>query len=1231
MNQQYIFENETLTFSTKNMSYTVQILPLNDSVLWAKLSGRVTVEAVIQNIRLLEKSLLKLKANGQQQIKCLWDIQNLKGFDKAASKYLNEKILYFIQQGLISETGFIIPSFFKRNAGRFHSFFYRKYKFKFFSNENEAINSLIPNLPEKPNKQTEKFDISSNNIKKQDIIFWQNAPVNKQFNIIVNGAKMDVVNKEEWNYSNENKLYSLRVYKINNNILLGVNSGEMKDISLEKVYQCIDACLSEMESEKVIQIIDSRNLKMIPSSIQREYEKFQEDYKNKWAHSYYVSSGISRTILKFYTKIKPSLFENFSSCLTVAEAISNACINIKPSWKVDDVEIFDFIEDEEKDFSYFEKLSKHDLIKAVYDLNAELEQTKKHQSKRIEELFHFLGQISWNDNRNIKELKINEDDPFANLYYGVLMLQHDFADILEDMKTMNLSLEKKAEDRANEILSKELNLRAILDNTDDEIYLVNRKFELIDFNTNFETNFYARYSVYPERDKNIVDLIPVEHKKFKTTLKDRFQKVLQGLHRTYFDTYHFSLFDTVNEVKYYPLRQNGMVMGISVYSRDCTEQQKSQEALKQNQQLLESINRNIKEGIYRSTPNKGMVYVNQAFVDMFGFDSIEEAINTPSRNFYVDFKKRQELVELLEENGSYTNQEVVFKKKDGTPFLCLLSSMKSNDENGNVYYDGAIRDITEIKEIEKEILRSKEIAESATRAKSDFMATMSHEIRTPMNGVIGMTGLLMETPLNEQQRDYLQTIKISGDHLLNIINDILDFSKIESGHLELELQPFDLNACIEEVMNLFSGRAYEKGLEIFFKSDSNEHIHLLGDVTRLRQVLSNLLGNAIKFTDNGEIIIEIKQVLSVDNHVKLKFSISDTGIGIPAEKQDKLFKPFSQVDNSTTRKYGGTGLGLAICKRLVELMGGELQVDSKPGKGSVFFFELELGRTEVFEKQIYNKAALKNKSALIVDDNVTNLTILKQHLENVEMNVTAITDPFKALEIIKSKQHFDIGIIDMKMPGMDGIMFGREVNKISSKEKLPLILYSSIGHMLSRTDINKFFVTHISKPIKQEQLILKLCEVLDKENTHSFSNENSVIKESKKMISENYPMRILLAEDNLINQKLAKQLLESYGYEIEIANNGEEALKAQKEGNFDLIFMDVQMPEIDGLEATRIIRESGEFKKQPIIIAMTANALKGDRDICLEAGMEDYISKPVQITTLSEMLMKYGKIVKNRI
>ena len=518
-------------------------------------------------------------------------------------------------------------------------------------------------------------------------------------------------------------------------------------------------------------------------------------------------------------------------------------------------------------------------------------------------------------------------------------------------------------------------------------------------------------------------------------------------------------------------------------------------------------------------------------------------------------------------------------------------------------------------------------AEQANKAKSIFLATMSHEIRTPMNGVIGMASLLSKTSLNDEQRSYTETIQTCGENLLTVINDILDFSKIESGKMELEEKEFDLRTCIEEVLDMFAPKAAQIGLDLVYQIECNVPYRIVGDSTRLRQILINLVGNAIKFTHQGEVFVRVYLMkFHKDNSVQLGFEVRDTGIGIPEDKLERLFKAFSQVDSSTTRKYGGTGLGLVICEKIIHLMGGYIEVESKPGRGSVFAFAIntKTGSVHVPDETLMHIEDLEGKRILVVDDNATNRKILKIQLAEWKLQPAMAASAKEALEMLAGGEEFDLVLTDMHMPEMSGLDLAIQLR--DQYPHLPLILLSSVGDDLSAAhrDLFSFVLT---KPVKLQALCKYILNTFSQAPNIVVEKENNTQNLLQEGFAEQYPLQLLLAEDNPFNQAVATAILGKLGYQFDLAENGEQVLEKLQQKTYDLILMDVQMPEMDGLEATRLIRKS-DTTQQPVIIAMTANAMQEDKEECLQAGMNDYLSKPVNLDELILLLKKWAAHVK---
>lgn len=652
----------------------------------------------------------------------------------------------------------------------------------------------------------------------------------------------------------------------------------------------------------------------------------------------------------------------------------------------------------------------------------------------------------------------------------------------------------------------------------------------------------------------------------------------------------------------------GRIRGILSVMDDITKRKAAERSLRENLQFLQKLIDTIPNPIFYKDKYGGFEGCNLAFERLVNL-SKEEILG---KTVYDIFPKEQadrcssSDAALLREPGIKI-QETTIHLKDDRRINAISNKATYADADGKL--EGIVEviiDITERKRAEEELRKAKETAEVAARVKSEFLANMSHEIRTPLNAVIGMTGILLDANLTLEQNDCIETIRSSGDTLLAVINDILDFSKIESGKMELERQPFNLRDCIEESLDLNAANAAEKGLNLAYIIDESVPQRVFGDITRLRQILVNLINNAVKFTDAGEVVVEVNRDAEM-----IHFSIQDTGIGISPDQANRLFRSFSQVDTSTTRKYGGTGLGLAISKRLVELMGGRIWAESETGRGSTFHFTVvaEAALAEPRQHQLHDQPKLAGKRLLIADGNDTNIRIMEHLARSWSMQpFTAIT-AMDAVELARSED-LDLAILGTGVYGTDLIELAREIRE--HKESLPVILLISFGQ--KKLDGCDHFAGFLTKPIKPLQLYDALRGIFDKESTRDLSLPG---KEQE----EDYHLRILLAEDNMVNQKVALRMLKKLGYRADLAANGLEVLQALERLSYDVVLMDVQMPEMDGLEATRAIRQRWP-ERQTRIIAITAYAMEGDREKCIQAGMNDYISKPVQIEELADALRK---------
>jgi PAS domain S-box-containing protein len=648
----------------------------------------------------------------------------------------------------------------------------------------------------------------------------------------------------------------------------------------------------------------------------------------------------------------------------------------------------------------------------------------------------------------------------------------------------------------------------------------------------------------------------------------------------------------------------------------------AEQAIQDQRDFANQIMNNMGQGLFVANSSWTIEYCNVAFSELLGYSPAELLGKSAMELVNEVTPEKMETVYAGWLRDEAQSREAQFIHNDGSLKQVLVTAVPHKHDKSIAGTIVVVTDLTKQKQIEEALASARDQAVEASRLKSEFLANMSHEIRTPLNAVIGMTSLMLETPLTPDQQEFSETIRNSGDVLLSLINDILDLSKIEAGKLELEKRPFSIRDCAEEAIDVVINRASGKGLELAYSIEETVPNGITGDVTRIRQVLVNLLNNAIKFTETGEILLTISSTqskLQPENNIVLRFSVKDTGIGIPTERLNRLFKSFSQVDASTTRKYGGTGLGLAISKQLVELMGGEIWVESKFGKGSTFHFTVITQAANIPQRShsLKSQPALNGKRLLIVDDNQTNRTILAKQTQLWGIKPTTAASGKDALTLLQAGQTFDLAVLDMQMPEMNGVMLAAEIRKQVHGNALPLVVLSSIGDREEYKDV-PYFTAFLTKPVKQQHLFDTLMGVLA--DTAVLPKLPLQQLQIDPEMGKKHPLRILLAEDNLINQKVAVRLLERMGYRADKAADGKEVLEALQRQTYDVILMDVQMPNMDGVEATQQIHETWPPEKRPHIIAMTAHALTGDREKYLKAGMDNYISKPVRIEELFKAL-----------
>lgn len=658
--------------------------------------------------------------------------------------------------------------------------------------------------------------------------------------------------------------------------------------------------------------------------------------------------------------------------------------------------------------------------------------------------------------------------------------------------------------------------------------------------------------------------------------------------------------------------------------------------------LLTDAIASISEGFALFDKEDRLVVANQRYCEiMLGDGQTEMPSGTP----FVD------VLELAAKTGRFPNakndpedwvqRQIGRHRTAGAPYIQELVgkqwqqvSNRRTDEGGTV---AVLSNITEIKRISDELKSAKDAAEAANEAKSAFLATMSHEIRTPLNGIIGMSTLLNGTELDEEQRDFSDTIATAADTLLTIISDILDFSKVEAGALELERTPMDLVETIESSVELLASKSAEKGIELACRINPDVPVAVYGDPVRLKQILMNLLNNAVKFTEVGEVVLTVSTMMpdaaaTPGETALLTFSVRDTGIGIPADRMDRLFKSFSQVDASTTRRYGGTGLGLVITKRLVELMGGEITVDSSPGEGTTFSFSLpgEVARIPDRASREGQLKAIAGTRVLIVDDNRTNRLILSEKFRAWDLAPLACGSPNEALDVIKGGEQFDLLIVDYKMPEMNGFEFTAAVRDHLKEACPPIILFSSISPLEDhfRDGVAKMnYAVSLTKPAKSGQLLSALVKTLAPDAAIQASEG---IESKTADAQTDHDLRVLLVDDNSINQKVGRKILKRLGYNPVVVSSGEEAIESCQNSEFHIVLMDIEMPDMDGIAATNHIRSLIPDDRVPYIVALTANAMNSERENYLKSGMDDYLSKPINVEALTESLVAARKLRDSR-
>lgn len=787
----------------------------------------------------------------------------------------------------------------------------------------------------------------------------------------------------------------------------------------------------------------------------------------------------------------------------------------------------------------------------------------------------------------------------------------------------------------HELHIKQIQLQAILDNTTSMMYAYDANGKYLLVNKQFE-----KMMQIPA--KKIIGKTPNEV--FKRDVAEKIlanhQQVLKTLTSIEMEeVFHVKGHSKIYLTNIFPLLdKHGIAYAVGGISTDITELKHMHNVMKENKERLDIAVKSAHIGAWSLDIQNDVVVWDQYMHELFDVKPGSTPLHyrTVINLVHPDDRKTltTEIEEAISLDSEYISDFRVIDHHNAIRYLHAQGRVYRDTHGAPLRLTGVCWDVTQRRHAEEELRRAKEMAEKlanqaaeASQAKSAFLAAMSHEIRTPLNGVIGMTDLLSDTPLTRDQQEYVDMIRLSGKALLSVINDILDFSKIESDHLDLELIDFNLHELIQETTEMIATQIHKKNVAVGVYIEPNVPHWAVGDPTRIRQVLTNLLGNAGKFTERGEISVRVMLVEKNNKEVTIRFEIIDTGIGIPPAVRERLFQPFSQVDRSTTRKYGGAGLGLAISKRLVEMMGGAIDLDSSPGRGSKFWFTVKLTECEapVTKDEMTLPKGVEGKRILCVDDNAINCDIIKNLSQTAHLHCDAAMNAAEALSLLRKSisqnAPYYLIYIDYIMPGMNGMELIEIMHELNEVRDVPIVMMISLGSSLNEDDIKSHHITAVlTKPIKPAKFYESLLSPLQQKTPFLLKSSLPVQVKSAPIKKQSH---ILLVEDNQVNQQVALKILDKLGYQAEVANNGIEALAAIQHSTFDLVLMDCQLPEMDGYTATEHIRsleESGMLSNHVPIVAMTAHALKGDKEKCLRAGMDDYISKPIDIAALASVI-----------